>query len=129
MSSQPGKLYPDMTKVLYGEHAIHVPMWMVVARTTGDIPAFVGSSRDPAMLFGMQEKECHGLIIGEIVVRPHLVVVSDAMAGHGLSSFIRNPELDTFARTGRVVFDMGGALENHLRAQGLSLEDLRAQNG
>lgn len=82
----------NYAQVLFGQHAVHVPAWLVVQHSGDGLVSFVGASRvaDPHPLrYG---SECvHQLIIGELLVRPHRVTASDACIGSGLSHLAADP--------------------------------------
>jgi hypothetical protein len=71
----------ELTHIMYGKHAIHVPAWFYT-QGDGGVVSFVGASSSPALRFG--GVKTHQLVVGEIIVRPHYVVESDAFKGHGL---------------------------------------------
>jgi hypothetical protein len=93
------------TRAMFGEYAVHVPMWMKVQDHGKDGVLFVGASRRPDLRY--DSKRCHQLIIGEIIVRPHLVVASDAFIGSGISHLAREMDLDTWA-AGEIICDPMG---------------------
>jgi len=106
----------DYSKVLFGQHAVHVPMWMWVQHQ-GDLGgdttvSFVGASRVRGdahpLRYGSQRT--HQLILGELLVRPHQVVHTDTHRGHGLAGlFSEGPfELDRLLRQGDGLLDIGG---------------------
>jgi hypothetical protein len=68
---------------LYGPDARHVPAWMYVQDQGGGTVALVGASRTPdeahPLRYGSQRT--HQLIVGEVIVRPHYVIASDALIG------------------------------------------------
>jgi hypothetical protein len=91
----------DYTRVLFGEHAVHVPAWLVVQDGGDGLVSFVGASRAgvESLAAGLHplrygsSKE-HQLIVGEIVVRPHRVTASDARRGSGLAGLATDPFTD-----------------------------------
>jgi len=60
-------------------------MWMI-AKDQGKTTTFVGGTHDPQLRYGSELS--HQLIIGEVFVRPHLVVESDHLKGCGLSGLV-----------------------------------------
>jgi hypothetical protein len=86
----------DMARVLYGENARRVPAWMYVQDNGPGGVTFVGASNvtgthrtEPAagphpLRYGSERT--HQLIVGEIIVRPHLVIATDTLRGMGLTS-------------------------------------------
>lgn len=80
----------DYSKVLFGQHAVHVPAWLWVQHQGTEDGAtfvsFVGASKVQGLnplRFGSDRT--HQLLVGEIVVRPHRVAHTDAYRGHGLA--------------------------------------------
>jgi hypothetical protein len=71
------------TKAMYGENAVHVPCWMIMQEHGGAV-SFVGASKNITDLkFG--SNMTHQCVVGEIIVRPHLVLESERFVGHGLT--------------------------------------------
>ena len=93
-------------KQTYGEHAIHIPMWLV-AQDQGDVTSFVGATRDPRLRYGSDR--CHQLILGEMIVRPHLVIGSDAHKGAGLTGLIHSLDIREWV-DGDIIADPLGKL-------------------
>lgn len=81
----------DMAQVMYGQNARHVPAFLYVQNQGDGVVSFVGGSALPAgsvhpLRYGSDR--IHQLIIGEVVVRPHVVVATDTLGGHGLDGLI-----------------------------------------
>lgn len=79
----------DMARVLYGKNAHHVPAWVYVQRQADNVVGLVGASRVPQgtahpLLYGSSRQ--HVFIVGEVIVRPHLAVATDALRGYGAGS-------------------------------------------
>lgn len=94
----------DMTKVMFGQHAVHIPMWMVIQNQRDDGVAIAGASRSPAPMFGSDK--IHVMVLGEIVIRPHLVLASNEFAGRGIGGFwtdMVTPE--DWVKHGEVIID------------------------
>lgn len=79
------------TKAMFGQHAVHIPMWMKVQQSSNTV-VFVGASKTLDLCFGSERT--HQLILGELIVRPHLVLGSDAFIGHGLSGLARECDIE-----------------------------------
>jgi hypothetical protein len=77
----------DITRVMFGQHAIHVPAWLIVQDQGEGLVAFVGSSRLPVTNHPLRygSERTHQRIVGEIIIRPHEVRGTDARRGDGLS--------------------------------------------
>ncbi len=99
----------DMGKLMYGENAVHVPMWMVV-QDAGNAVSFVGASQNTSLRFG--SKLTHQLVIGEFVIRPHVVVESEHGKGSGLSGMITRDPKDFF-EYGKVILDPMGIAKDY----------------
>jgi hypothetical protein len=75
----------DYAKILFGENAKHVPAWMYVQDQGAGMVMFVGASRvdiEPNPLRFNSERT-HQFVVGELVVRPHFVLGTDALRGTG----------------------------------------------
>ncbi|HEY9656985.1 MAG TPA: hypothetical protein V6C65_00870 [Allocoleopsis sp.] len=72
----------ETTRLVFGMYARHAPCWMYVQNQGEGGVSFVGASRSQALRFD-GEKE-HQFVLGEIIVRPHFVVESNAFIGYGL---------------------------------------------
>jgi hypothetical protein len=82
----------DYTRVMFGQHAVHVPAWLVVQDQGDGLVSFVGSSNGAGphpLRFG--SSETHQLIVGEVIVRPHRVTHSSARKGSGLAGLVTDP--------------------------------------
>jgi hypothetical protein len=93
MSAERELLYgdADMARVMYGDNARRVPAWLYVqdqgTDSKGAYVSFVGASRvaDGPHPLRYSSGRTHLFVVGEIMVRPHLAVATDALRGHGLS--------------------------------------------
>jgi hypothetical protein len=94
------------TRALFGENARHVPAWMYVQHQGGDVVSFVGASRvvgEHPLRYGSDRS--HQFILGEVIVRPHLVIATDALRGDGLSALaISDHDFGRMLRDGEVLF-------------------------
>lgn len=90
------------TAALFGQHAVHVPAWLYVQNQGEGIVSFVGASRvaDLAHPLRYGSARSHQLIIGEIVVRPHLVMGTDDLRGQTLSGLALGDHHDEVIRHG-----------------------------
>jgi hypothetical protein len=99
----------DYTAVLFGEHARHVPAWLYVQDQGQGIVSLVGASRltEPAnpihpLRFGSNRP--HQFILGEVIVRPHLVIATSALRGSGLSGLATDgPDVARMLADGEVL--------------------------
>lgn len=95
----------DYAKLAFGEHAVHVPAWLYVQHQGDGVVTLVGSSRlsDPHPLrYG--STRAHQLILGEVVVRPHWVIGTDAVRGHGLGVLAtQGHDLEAYLRQGEFI--------------------------
>jgi len=85
----PGHLYGDLdvAQIMFGANARHVPAWMYVQDAGAGTVSLVGASRvaQPAHPLRYDSGRCHQFVIAELIVRPHLVVATDALRGSGLA--------------------------------------------
>ena len=82
----------DYVRAMFGAHAVHVPAWLYVQNQGNGTVAFVGASRTQyphPLRFGSERT--HQLIIGEMIIRPHSVIGTDALIGHGLGALVTHP--------------------------------------
>jgi hypothetical protein len=79
-----------MTRAMFGQHAIHIPMWLIAQE--GEATTFVVATRSSELMFGCVRT--HALVWGELIVRPHLVVASDEFRGSGLTHLANVGALD-----------------------------------
>jgi len=89
VASIESELYGDggnLTRVMYGSNARHVPAWLYVQQAGPGVASFVGASRVAGganpLLYGTART--HVFVVGEIIVRPHVAIATDAYRGHGL---------------------------------------------
>lgn len=109
-----------VAQVMYGENACHVPAWMYVQRHGPEIVGLVGASRVPQgtphpLLYGSSRQ--HALIVGEIIVRPHLVITTDALTGEGAGSlYLGNHDFRMMLADGELCIGSESSLR-HIREQ------------
>lgn len=101
----------DYTRVMFGRHAVHVPAWLYVQDAGAGTVSFVGSSRLPGAAHPMRygSERTHQFVLGELIVRPHLVVATDVYTGDGLTSLVqRFPDVDAMTSAGERLVDFTG---------------------
>ena len=84
----------DMARVMYGENARHVPAWAYVQRHGPSVVGLVGASAvadgtPHPLLYGSGWQ--HVFVVGEVVVRPHVAIGTNALTGHGAGSLYLGP--------------------------------------
>lgn len=74
-------------QTLFGVHARHVPCWMYVQDQGDGLVSFVGASHmgSDAHPLRYGSDRVHQFIVGETIVRPHMVLATDALIGSGLA--------------------------------------------
>lgn len=95
----------DYAQAVFGEHAVHVPAWVVVQDAGPGLVSFIGASRVESphpLRYGSDT--VHQLIVGEVIVRPHTVTASNAGIGQGLENLARNPFI---VADGDKILDLG----------------------
>ncbi len=70
-------------KLMYGEWSRRVPAWMYVQDSGEGHRTFVGATASTELSYS--QPHVHQLIMGEIIVRPHFAVSSNAFRGYGLT--------------------------------------------
>lgn len=96
---------PDAAQIMFGTNAVHIPAWLYVQDQGGGVVSFVGSSRtDGPHPLRYGSSRAHQFIVGEVIVRPHLVVATDALRGEGLSGLAKaSHDLDVMRSNGEVL--------------------------
>lgn len=99
-------------QAMFGKHAFRVPMNFIIQ---GDInnPAQISgvwqgeSPEMKKMLFN--SKKAHQLILGDIVIRPHLVLETDAFIGMGINGIYKDGfrDLDKWITHGATLLNLG----------------------
>lgn len=99
------------TMAMFGSHAIHIPMNMIVQPMgEGKIIGVFQTTNADSLLFG--SKMTHQLVMGDVVIRPHLVMESDALAGRGVAGLLTHGFMDTEAwLKGNIILDQFGKLK------------------
>jgi hypothetical protein len=105
----------DMGRLMYGQNARHVPAWMYVQRHADSTVGLVGASRVPEgtphpLLYG--SGRAHTFVVGEIIVRPHIVIATDALAGYGAGSlYLGDHPFGEMLGDGELIIGSDAALE------------------
>jgi len=109
-----GDLYGgiDMTKVMFGQNAVHTPGWLIL-QDAGDNVIVVGIMPKAALAHLMPKT--HTLIIGDFVIRPHIASATDACRGNGIGGFIMHPHVEEFIDGDFLVGSLNALIE---RARG-----------
>lgn len=99
----------DYTQIMYGENARHVPCWMYVQDQGPSVVSFVGASRilSDAHPLRYGSDRTHQFIVGEAIIRPHLVVATDALVGYGLAGLAQSShDIDAMLDKGEKIIDL-----------------------
>lgn len=98
----------DMTAVMFGANARHVPAWLYVQNQGPGMVSIVGASRvanlAAAHPLRYGSDRAHQLVIGEIVIRPHVVIATDARRGDGLAALTGDHNLREILAQGEILF-------------------------
>jgi hypothetical protein len=80
----------DYVKTMFGQNAQHVPAWLYIQDAGHGVVTFAGSSMSSPADHPLRyaSPRTHQFIVGEIIVRPHLIVATDALRGKGLANLI-----------------------------------------
>lgn len=78
-------------RILFGDNARHVPAWMYIQDQGDGTVTFAGASRLPGTRHSLRygSDRTHQFMVGEIVVRPHMLLGTDALRGQGLAHLVR----------------------------------------
>jgi hypothetical protein len=97
-------LVDPYTQALFGVHARRVPIQLAVQQAGEHTVSAILISRSD-LTFG--SKLTHQLILGDAIIRPHVVLESDAFKGHGLSGLAMTP-LDDWVEQGQILINPAG---------------------
>jgi hypothetical protein len=109
-----------LTKALFGQHAVRVPTWTYVQNQgDGTVMLAAGSTvadRPHPARYG--SNRTHQFILGETIIRPHLIIATDALRGEGPGSLVTSDhDLHRMLSDGEVLFDGLGMIDDLLRKQ------------
>jgi len=93
-------------KMLFGCNAIRLPIRLVVQEHGEGIVSFVGAIRDQSLRFG--STMAHQFVLGDAVIRPHLVMESEHCKGMGIASIMTSSsfsEIGEWVDKGKVILD------------------------
>lgn len=100
------------TRAMFGQNAIQVPFNCIVQanpneNTVAAVIVVGGSSQTLRYMFG--GKKTHQLIIGDAIIRPHLVMDSDHLTGTGIAGIARSgfADVEGWMRNGTTLIDAG----------------------
>ncbi len=80
------------TRMMFGRHAVSVGVNFIMQETEGGM-ILIGQSKcqnNPMLRFGAKKERTHVLVLGDMVLRPHLVMASDSFRGDGVTSLVKN---------------------------------------
>ena len=92
-------------QMLFGCHAIRVPIQLAVQDMGDSLVAAVLVSNTKDLTFGSEKP--HQLIIGDAIVRPHVVLETNAFVGHGLAG-LACESIEEWYRQGAVLINPAG---------------------
>ena len=109
-------------RMLYGEHARQGMGWVYLQDQGPGLVSFVGSSRVPEVeggglhpfrygnphydgsKDGPEGYYSHHFMVGEVILRPHLLIATNALRGQGLSGLATgNHDLRAMLRNGEII--------------------------
>lgn len=108
----------DMARVLYGQHARQVPAWFYVQDQGPGVVSLVGASMTPGqdhpLTYGGGHHHDgehgpaywpHHLIVGEVIVRPHVIIGTRALQGAGLGGLATGDyhDIEAMLADGRLI--------------------------
>lgn len=93
-----------MTKVMFGQNAIHIPIWLVAQSNREQGVMLAGASRSVLPMYGSDK--IHALILGEVIVRPHIVIATNDFVGTGIDGFWTSlPSAEEWLANGDILVD------------------------
>lgn len=107
----------DYATVLFGQMARHVPAWMYIQDQGAGAISFVGGSRTPQALHPLRygNERTHQFIVGEIIVRPHVIVATDTLRGQGLAGLVMTGhDITDMLCDGELLYEMREGLSQTL---------------
>jgi hypothetical protein len=113
----------NAARMLYGQDARHVPAWLYVQNQGSGLVSFVGASaaKDSSGVHPLRYQHPdyeHVFVVGEIIVRPHLAIATNALAGSGLGGLATvDHDIEAMLRQGKMVAGFPASLEKLLRGQ------------
>jgi hypothetical protein len=95
---------------LFGQHAMHLPINMI-AQDNGIDDALSGvfQMRHPDASKLIRNSEFpHVLILGDMIIRPHLIMGTHRMVGHGIGGVYTDGwNMSEWVKDGEILFDAG----------------------
>jgi hypothetical protein len=97
----------DMTKAMFGCHAVHTGINMIM-QAAGDgriiiVAQSSGNGGPHPLMFG--SKKTHVLCMGDMVIRPHLVFGSNEFRGAGLTNLMKDGFISPEKWVGDVILE------------------------
>lgn len=98
-------------KAMFGEHAVRAAFNYVVQPTGQDNRAAIIGNTVFAqeMSFGGASHGIHTLVLCDVVIRPHLVIASNHMAGRGASGILTSSDMaspEEWLAKGKIIHDL-----------------------
>lgn len=79
----------DYTKVMFGCNAVHLPFHGVVQAADGNVSLMLFATPLKNIRFG--SKMTHQFVMGDMIIRPHVVYESQHLVGMGAAGIITSP--------------------------------------
>lgn len=101
----------DYTRVLFGESARQAPAWLYVQDQGDGLVSFVGASHVPETAHPLRygSERSHQFVVGEIILRPVMVLGTDTRRGDGFAGLATNHhDLDHMLTNGEYIIKPGG---------------------
>lgn len=94
------------SKMMFGENAIRIPIRMIVQNHGKGVVSFIGAVKNEELRFG--SKTSHQFILGDAVIRPHLVMATKHLEGTGLAGIVTSSsfyDIGEWVNQGTVILD------------------------
>lgn len=96
---------------MFGAHAVQAAFNYVVQPTGQDNRASLVGTTSFAreMSFGGSEHGIHTLVLCDVIIRPHLVIASNHMAGRGASGILTSSDMaspEQWLAQGKIIHDL-----------------------
>jgi hypothetical protein len=94
-------------RMMFGCHAVRVPIQMAVQQASEHTLVTVTLTRAMPGDLRFGSDKAHQLVLGDAVIRPHVVLETDAFKGHGLGGLAMEP-VEEWVRQGNVLLNPAG---------------------
>ena len=100
------------TRAMFGQNAIQVPFNCIVQADQSNntlVAVIVVGGTPQSMRYTFDSKKIHQLIVGDAIIRPHLVMESNHLRGMGIAGIARDgfTDVQAWMKNGKMLIDAG----------------------